>query len=66
MLSILESLFGTYTPVTYESVSSTGALIEVIPNGLSGVDWPYILGVFLFAICLYSVFRILGVILSRV
>lgn len=56
MRDIIISLFGTYTPVTYTDVND----IAVIPDGLSGVDWPFVSGVLLFAITLYCVFRIVG------
>lgn len=62
-------LFGSYQPVTYtEYISYTtadGATMwdsyEVVASGLAGVDWPWVAGVFLFAIVLYSLFRLLGV-----
>ena len=65
MQTILFNLFGSYTPVTYQ-VPYEDTYYEVIPQGLAGVDWTYILGIGLFAICLYSVFRIIGSIISRV
>lgn len=56
MRDIIISLFGTYTPVTY----SDGNNVAVIPNGLAGVDWPWLGGLLLFALTLYCVLRILG------
>lgn len=69
MRSMIVELFGRYTPVTYtEYISYTlpdGTLdwdsYEVVASGLAGVDWPWVMGVLLFAIVLYSLFRILGV-----
>lgn len=57
MLEILESIFGTYTPVVDPE---TGFIVA----GWSGLDIPYIAGVFLFGIVLFSFFRLLGVILK--
>lgn len=68
MKDMIISLFGEYTPVmTQIEVETTveGALstevVEVVASGMAGVDWPWIMGVLLFAIVLYSLFRILGV-----
>ena len=68
MKDLVLSIFGSYepvmtlTPVTteVEGVVST-ELIEVVASGAAGLDWPWIMGVALFAIVLYSLFRILGV-----
>lgn len=67
MKAIIEQIFGTYTPPTYavtDYVDIDGTLTAVttniVPPGCAGVDWVYIAGVVLFAICLYSVFRIIG------
>ena len=60
----LLSMLGTYSPVTY-SVVSGETVSEVIPAGLSGVDWPWVLGALCFCICLYSFFRLLGIVLKR-
>lgn len=69
MKSMLIELFGEYTPVMFEQVSyiQTTELgyvkvtNDVVASGLAGVDWPWVMGVLLFAIVLYSLFRILGV-----
>ena len=67
MRDLIVSIFGTYTPPTYavtDYVDIDGTLTAVttniVPAGCAGVDWVYIAGVVLFAICLYSVFRIIG------
>lgn len=52
----LELFFGTYTPVTYESADG----VSIIASGLAGVDIPFVLGVCLFALVVYSAFRLLG------
>lgn len=68
MKELIEVLFGEYIPVTYETIVQTADGFEnvsVIPAGLAGVDWTYVLGVGLFAITLFCAFRILGGILKR-
>lgn len=59
MRDLIIDIFGTYQPNTYEMITTDGA-IDVIPNGLAGVDIPYIAGVILFGIFLYCTFRIIG------
>lgn len=67
MKSLITQLFGTYSPVeTMEIVPcvidgvSQSTVIEVVASGAAGVDWPWVMGVLLFAICLWSMFRIIG------
>lgn len=55
MRSLIVSIFGTYTPVTY---SANG--VDIIPDGLAGCDWTYIAGVVLFAITLFLVLKLVG------
>lgn len=72
MKSLIIRLFGSYTPVTYSEyfyyTAADGSILgdynEVVASGLAGVDWPWLAGVFLFAIVLYSFFRLLGVLLK--
>lgn len=68
MKDLVLSIFGSYepvmtlTPVTTEIEGVvTTELVEVVAAGSAGLDWPWIMGVCLFAIVLYSLFRILGV-----
>ena len=61
MKTLLINLFGAYNPVTY--TNSEG--LDVVADGLAGVDWPYVLGIVLFAIVLYSALRLLGVIIKQ-
>lgn len=60
MKAIVLSLFGTYVPVT--TLASDG-VTEVVASGFAGVDWPWLVGAGLFAIVLYSFFRLVGVLL---
>ena len=59
MRELMQSIFGVYTPV---SVTETVGGVESVRflNGVAGVDWEYIGGVFLFAVCMYCLLRILG------
>lgn len=68
MKELIIQIFGTYEPVMSQTVVSsvvdgvvTSEVIEVVASGAAGVDWAWIAGVLLFALVLYSMFRILGV-----
>lgn len=58
---ILNTLIGDYTPVSYTSIDG----VEIIPSGFSGVDWGYILSALLFIVGIYSIFRVVGSIISK-
>lgn len=69
MSSIIERLFGTYVPVSYpvtemvwDSANEQFITVTnyVTPSGAAGVNWSYVAGVMLFAITLYSLFRLIG------
>ena len=62
---IIESIFGTYVPIFYETVDADGNILEIIPPGLAGVDWTYVLGVLGFFVVLYCVLRIVGSVISK-
>lgn len=63
----MASIFGPYTPLTYEVTTYVGDEVivttEPVP-GLAGLDWPWLCGWGLFAICAYSLFRLMGVVLG--
>ena len=68
MKDLITNLFGAYEPVmTYAPVTTeidgvlSTELVEVVASGAAGLDWPWIMGVLLFSIVLWSLFRILGV-----
>ena len=66
MRALIESIFGVYTPVTYDVLDAEGnVLYTAVADGAAGVDWTYIGGVFLFALVLYSFFRLMGVVFKR-
>lgn len=61
MLELIQSIFGEYTPIAYDTyVVGSDTLVRTIPSGMSGVNWPYVLGVAGFFLVLYCILRILG------
>lgn len=65
MKEVLFSIFGAYEPVTAPVVNAAGEVVNTAVSGVAGLDWPYIMGVFLFALVLYCFFRLVGVLLSK-
>jgi len=68
MKDLIISIFGEYEPVMSQAIATTVEdgytsydLVDVVASGAAGVDWAWVMGVALFAIVLYSMFRILGV-----
>lgn len=65
----LASILGEYTPVTYTvrlisaDGTASGSYTEVA-SGLAGVDWEYLATAALLLIAVWSVFRLLGVLLQ--
>lgn len=61
MLELIETIFGQYTPVTYQVYNAaTECYDNVIAHGMAGVDWPYLLAVAGFFLVLYCILRIIG------
>lgn len=68
MKEIITALFGEYVPVMTDmpitevvnGVEVTN-VYSVVASGAAGLDWSWIAGVALFAIVLWSLFRLLGV-----
>lgn len=58
--ALMISLFGVYTPNTYIAAED----IEVIPDGLAGVDIVWVAGFLLFALTFYCIMRLLGGVFS--
>lgn len=68
MKSLIESIFGMYTPIyTQEVVNVDGVdtLVTRIASGSAGVDWSYVLGVVGFFIVVWCVLRIVGAVISK-
>lgn len=59
--SLLEQVFGVYTPISYTDANS----IDIIPDGLAGVDIPYVLGALLFGLTFYCFMRLLGAVIKK-
>lgn len=69
MYNFLQSILGTYTPVSYlhefaqwdEATQQYIVMREnIIPAGLAGVDWLYVLSGVAFIVVIWCVLRILG------
>ena len=69
MRDFLLSVLGSYSAPTYTSyvLGTEGVLeaVDVIPSGLAGVDWSFILTGLFFLVVVYSFFKILGGLLCR-
>lgn len=68
-VSALSTMFGPYSPRTQTVVTTyaDGTVVEVqepVP-GLAGLDWPWLAGVFLFAVVLVCLFKIVGVVAKK-
>lgn len=64
MFDYIQSILGDYEPISY--VYKVGEdTFNIIPSGLSGVDWRYIIGAVAFLIMLYSIFRIIGIFIDK-
>lgn len=65
MKDLIQTIFGVYEPVTTMVFDAEGVFVgETVASGVAGVDWPYVAGVLLFAVVLYSFFRLVGVLLK--
>lgn len=60
MKSILVNLIGLYQPISYSDGS-----VDIIPAGLAGVDWAYVLSGLLTIVVIYSLFRLLALLFKR-
>lgn len=63
MKELITRLFGAYTPIASTEVLPSGETIETVVSGAAGIDWAWLAGVVLFTVCLWSVFRLIGVVL---
>lgn len=60
--TVLSNIIGQYTPISY--VNENG--IDVIPDGLSGVDFGYLISGLLLVVCIYGIVRIIGGLIRNV
>lgn len=67
--AVVRSVFGSYhqRTQTVTMVDADGASTSSVEpvNGLAGLDWYWLSGVFLFTVVLWSFFRFLGVVFKR-
>lgn len=67
LIEWIASVLGEYTPVTYEVyrvAGDTEVYDTVVASGMAGVDWPYVLTALFLIVCVWSVFRILGMLME--
>lgn len=68
----IASILGTYEPVTYNVTQMANdpdiGLVQVVDHyvakGLAGLDWEYVVTALVLVITIYSVFRLMGILLS--
>lgn len=70
MREFLISVLGVYTPVSYaqsiyDAAGTLKEVVNVIPAGLAGVDWLYVLSGLLLIVVVYALFRALGGLICR-
>lgn len=59
-IAFLNSLLGTYTPVT-ETIDGVTRVV----SGMAGVDWPYLIRAAVFLLFLWCIWRIIGGLLCK-
>lgn len=65
MKEFIEELLGVYVPVTTNQVVD-GVTVQVVADGLAGVDWLYVFTGIVFVILVYSFFKMLGAIICKI
>lgn len=64
MIEFINSILGEYEAISF--VYQVGEdTADIIPSGMAGVDWPYMIGAIAFLIMLYSIFRIIGIFIDK-
>lgn len=78
MRDIIIGFFGDYVVPSYEhsstvtettsdgSITSTSLTDVVCPDGLAGVDWPYVVGCLVFCVMLWGVVKCAHIVLDRI
>lgn len=67
MIAFIRQILGAYTPVVYQvwdSVKET--YLDVIPAGLAGVDFGYVIAGLAFLIVLYCTLKVLGALICKI
>lgn len=68
----VQSILGQYSPITYQAKlmvsdingGSNTVTYTAVADGMAGVNWEYVVTALLLLIVVYSVFRLLGVLLQ--
>ena len=74
MIAFIRSLLGTYSAITYQvhtlienpDGSYATYLEDIIPAGLAGVDWGFIIAGAAFLIVLYCTLKLLGALICKI
>lgn len=70
MKEFLESILGTYTPVTYTDyiLDADGTLFafDRVADGLSGIDYLYVLSGVAFIVAVYCVLKCIGGLICKI
>lgn len=67
MREFLESVLGSYVPVTYDVYdAATDTTNTVVAAGLAGVDWSFVFSGIAFLIVIFCVFKALGAIVCKI
>lgn len=63
----LISVLGSYEPVTYQVYDAAAdAYVDVVANGLAGVDWLYVGSLFLLVVVIYCVLKCIGGLICKI
>lgn len=71
MKDLILTIFGSYEPITYESyvmtdnTSGSYELVNIVPDGIAGVDWMWLGGFLIFLVFLFCILRLLGGLFRR-
>lgn len=67
MIDFIRQLLGTYIPITYKIWDAVKEeYLEVIPAGIAGVDFGYIIAGLAFLIVLYCTLKVLGALICKI
>ena len=67
MIDFIRSILGEYTPVVYQVWDAVKEeYYNVIPSGISGVDFGYVFAGLAFLIVIYCTLKILGGIICKI
>lgn len=67
MREYLDGILGTYTPTSYEGVilvDGEEMFVNIIPDGMAGLDWSFVISGLVLVIGIWSIFKIFGLIIK--